>query len=65
MVFSGGDQVAASLEGDVADTGTSPSRGHQSLHRTTPTNVVRRSLMHGAPSTRMEKRRKLVHDRVA
>ena len=61
MVFRGGDRVVASLEGDVADTGTSPSRGRQSLQKRTPTNVVRRSLMHGAPSTRIEKRRKLVH----
>ena len=61
MVLSRGDRVATSLEGDVADTGTSPSRGRQTLHRTIPTNVVRHSLMHGAPSTRMEKCRKLVH----
>ena len=51
-----GDRATSSLEGDVADTGTSPSRGRQSLQRTTSMNVVRRSLMHGAPSTRMEKR---------
>ena len=61
MVLGGGDRVVASLEGDVVDTKTSPSQGRQSLQRTTPTNVVQRSLMHGAPSTRMEKCRKLVH----
>ena len=42
MVLEGGDRVVASLEGDVVDTGTSPSRGRQSLQRTTPTNVVQR-----------------------
>ena len=61
MVLRGGDRVVASLEGDVADTWTSPSRGCQSLQRRTPTNVVRRSLMHGTPSIWIEKRRKLVH----
>ena len=30
------DQAVESLEGDVADTGTSPSRGLQSLQWTTP-----------------------------
>ena len=56
MVLGGCDRAATSLEGDVADTGTSPIRGGQCLQRTTPVNVVRCSLMHGAPSTRMEKR---------
>ena len=55
------DQAADSLEGDMADTGTSPSWGRQSLQWTIPMNVGRRSLMHGVPSTRMEKRRRLVH----
>ena len=55
------DRVGASLEGDVADTGTSPSRGRQSLQRTTLSHVVRRSLLQDVPSTQMEKRRKLVH----
>ena len=61
IVHGGGDQVVASLEGDMADTGTSPNRGRQSLQRTTPMNVGRCSIIHGAPLTRMEKRRKLVH----
>ena len=47
------DQAAESLEGDVADTGTSPSQGRQSLQWTTPMNVGRRSLMHGVPSTQL------------
>ena len=61
IVLGGGDRATIPLEGDMADTWTSPSRGRQSLQRTTPVNVVRRSFMYGAPSTRMEKRRKLVH----
>ena len=56
-----GDRATTLLEGDVADTGTNPSRGHQYIRWTTPMNVVRRSLVHGAPSTRMDKRRRLVH----
>ena len=40
MVLGGGDRVATSLEGDVADIGTTPSRRRQTFHRTTPTNVV-------------------------
>ena len=63
MAHGGGDRAATSLEGDVADTGTSPSRGRQSIQRTTLSHVVQRSLMHGAPSAHMEKRRKLVHAR--
>ena len=57
----GGDRGTSFLEGDVADTRTSPSRGRQFLHRTTHVNIVRRSLMHRAPSTQIEKRRRLVY----
>ena len=61
IAHGGGDRVATSLEGDVADTGTSPSRGRQSLQRTMVSHVVRHSLMHRAPTIQMEKRRKMVH----
>ena len=40
MAHGGGDQVATSLEGNMANIGTSPSRGRQSLQRTTLVNVV-------------------------
>ena len=33
MVHGGGDRAATSLEGVVADTWTSPSRGRQSIQR--------------------------------
>ena len=55
MAYGVGNRATTSLEGDVVDTRTSPSQGHQSLRRTTPMNIVRRSLMHGAPSTQIEK----------
>ena len=60
MAHGGGARAATSLEGDVADTGTSPSRGRPSFQRTTLSHVVRRSLMHEAPSTPTQKCRKLV-----
>ena len=61
IAHGGRDRATTSLEGNVADIETSPSRGRLSLQKTTPVNVVQRSLMHGVPSTRMEKRRRLVH----
>ena len=61
IAHSTSNQVGASLEGNVADTWTSPSWGRQSLQRTTLSHAVQRSLLHDVPSTQMEKRRKLVH----
>ena len=40
VAHSGGDQVDASLEGDVVDIGTRPSWGCQSLQKTTRVYVV-------------------------
>ena len=65
MAHGGGDRAATSLEGEVVDTGTNPSRGCQSIQMTTLSHVVQQSLMHGAPSAHMEKRRKLVHARTS
>ena len=61
MAHGVGDRVVALLEGDIADTETSPSRGRQSLRWTIPVNIVRCSFMHRAPSTRIEKCQRLVH----
>ena len=63
MALGGRDQAMSSLEADVADTGTSPSRGRPPLKSTNLSHIVRCSLMHGAPPIGMEKRRKLVHAR--
>ena len=40
VAYGRGDRATASLEGDVADTGTSPSRGRPSFQRTTLSHVV-------------------------